>query len=351
MNVGDGTTCSTCEGGGDADTLVNRTETRTTEEVLAVLNAAQTIAISGHVNPDGDALGSAMALRELLWAMGKEVDILLGHEAPPPELYAFLPNYDFIYESEYAKTPDLFIAVDASTAKRIGTTERLIHTAGTTLVIDHHANYEGFAEHYYGDTTAPATASLVWKIIKESSVEPTRAMAVYCYVGIMTDTGRFAFMNTDRTAFADATEMIDLGVDAAELSQQIYQNKCLPAMRLEALVVDRIKFSGGHNEVICSYILRDDLTALGLTRDNTEQIPTILRSVRGVEVAVLFRDEGEEGVRVNLRSRGAYNVGAFACALGGGGHAGAAGVTLAMPLEEAMAYVTNKLVEELSASN
>ena len=329
---------------GGADTYY---ESMPVEEVLALMDAAQTIAISGHVNPDGDALGSALALRDLLEAMGKKVDILLGQESPALELYAFLPDYTFVHASDYSEIPDLFIVVDASTSKRLSAAECFLQTAGDTLVIDHHANYEGFAQHYFGDSTAPAAASLIWRIIKASGIEPTRNMATYCYVGIMTDTGRFAFTNTDRSAFIDATEMVDLGVDPAELSQLVYQSKSVPAMRLEALIIDRIKFAC-NNCVVYSYLLPDDLASLGLSRDDTETIPTLLRCIKDVEVAVLFRDEEEEGVRVNLRSRSAYNVGTFACELGGGGHAGAAGFTLAMPLGEAIPYVLDALLKDLA---
>ncbi|MDR2035955.1 MAG: bifunctional oligoribonuclease/PAP phosphatase NrnA [Coriobacteriales bacterium] len=314
-------------------------------DVLAIMEPAQTVAISGHVNPDGDALGSALALRDLLEAMGKEVTVLLGQDSPPPALYEFLPNYHFVQASEYDETPDLYIVVDASTAKRLGTAEKLIERAGDTLVIDHHARCESFAQHYYSNTTAPATATLIWEIIKASALEPTLNMATYCYVAIMTDTGRFAFRNTDRSAFIDATEMVDIGVNPAEISKLVYENKTVQIMRLEALIIDRLQFAFD-NRVVYTYLLLDDLTMLGLKRDDTEQIPTILRSIKGVEVAILFRDEGGEGVRVNLRSRGNYSVGNFAYALGGGGHAGAAGLTLALPLEESISTILDNLVKD-----
>jgi len=174
-------------------------------------------------------------------------------------------------------------------------------------------------------------------------------MATYCYVGIMTDTGRFAFRSTDRSAFVDATEIIDLGVSPSEMSQLVYENKSMAEMRLEALVINRVQFSRA-GSVVYSYIHPDDLTTLGLKRDDTEQLPTILRSIKGVEIAILFRDEGDEGVRVNLRSRSLYNVGDFASHHGGGGHRGAAGLTLALPLDEAISYVLSHLLEDFPVS-
>jgi phosphoesterase RecJ-like protein len=317
-------------------------------EALEVIAAAQTIAIVGHVNPDGDALGSALALRDLLGVMGKKVTNLLGQDHAAPQLYAFLPDYEFVYASEYAEVPDLLIVVDAPTAKRLGTAQRLVVEARDTLVVDHHANYEGFAHHYLGDTTAPAAASLVWQLIKASGHTPSLNMATYCYIGIMTDTGRFGFRNTNRTAFDDAAEMCGLGVNPSLLSEQVYENKIIPALRLEGLAVERAQFSCG-GKVVYSYIRQDDLARLGLERDATEQLPSILRGIKGVEVAALFREEGTEGVRVNLRSRSSYDVGTFALLLGGGGHKGAAGLTLDMPLDDAISHIVNRLMNELPA--
>jgi len=317
------------------------------EEVLALLEASEQVAICGHINPDGDALGSALALRDLLKAMGKQVDVLLGQDSPAPELYEFLPDYEFSYASEYTKTPDLFVVVDCATVKRLGNAERLIEVAENTLVIDHHTSFQGFDCYYFGNDVAPATATLIWKLIKASRVQPTLNMAKYCYVGIMTDTGRFAFRSTDRSAFADAIDMVDLGVSPSEMSQLVYESKSMAMMRLEALVINRVQFGCG-GSVVYSYIEQDDLNSLGLGRDDTEQLPTILRSIKGVEIALLFRDEQDEGVRVNLRSRSAFNVGDFASTHGGGGHRGAAGLTLHMTLDEAISYTLGHIVKDFT---
>ena len=317
------------------------------EEVLALLEASQVVAITGHINPDGDAVGSALAMRDLLKAMGKQADVLLGQDHLAPELYSFLPEYEFSYASEYTKTPDLFIVVDCATNKRLGSAERILDATKNTLVIDHHTSFQGFSRYYFGNDEAPATASLVWQLIKGSRIEPTLNMASYCYVGIMTDTGRFAFKSTDRSAFLDAVEMVDLGVSPSEMSQLVYENKSMAAMRLEALIINRIQFAC-EGSIVYSFILPDDLKSLGLKRDDTEQLPTILRSIKGVEIAMLFRDEKEEGVRVNLRSRSKFNVGDFALSHGGGGHRGAAGLTLSLPLEEAISYTLSHIMEEFS---
>ena len=326
----------------------NRLRCLSPEEAVAVIDKAQSIAIAGHINPDGDSLGSSLALLELLKAMGKDAVVLLGQDTPAPELYQFLPNYEFIFAGEYKETPDLFIAVDSSTATRLGASERLLTVARDTLVVDHHANYEGYAQHYIGDEHAPATASVIWKIIKASGVAPTLNMASCCYVALMTDTGRFAFRNTNHSAFADAAEMVNLGVDPAAINEMVYANKSFEVMRLEALLVDRMQVVGTGN-IAYSFLSKNDLDERGIKRDQTEELPAIIRSLKGVEVSALFRDEGDGDIRVSLRARDNYNVGEFAREFGGGGHAGAAGLTLKMPLEEAIGRVVNKLTADLLA--
>ena len=314
-------------------------------EVLEVIDAAQSIAIAGHVNPDGDSIGSAFALRYMLRAMGKEAVVLLGQETKPPELYAFLPKYEYTYAHLYTEKPDLFITVDTPSPKRLGTAEFLIHEAKKVLAIDHHRNYEEFADYYLGDPTAPAAASLIWRIIQASRVEPTLNMATYCFVGIVTDTGRFAYRNTDHLTFIDAAEMVELGVNPSWVCENIYENKSVEAMQIEALVLSRLQFACD-GLISYSYLYEKELNAVGLGKDATEELPSLLRSIKGVEISVLFRSQESGEVRVSLRSRKYFDVGALANRYGGGGHAGAAGCTLEMCLEEAMPMLINQLSEE-----
>ena len=318
----------------------------TATQVLKLCRSANSIAIAGHVNPDGDSLGSSLALAELLRSLGKSCDLLLGQDLPAPQLYAFLPGYDFIAAASYQKVPDLFIAVDSGTINRLGTAQAVFERSAQTLVIDHHANYENFADFYHGDPQAAAAGDLIWQLIRASGVAPTPTMALYCYVAILTDTGRFSFENTNSQALASAKEMVDLGVDPAFVARQIYENKPVAALQLEARLVQRMRFAQ-KGALVYSYVSDSDLSELKISRDATEGLPTILRSIQGVKVAALFREE-KDGVRVNLRSRNGIDVGALATSFGGGGHATAAGLTLEMPLAEARDLVVPKLERLLS---
>jgi phosphoesterase RecJ-like protein len=310
--------------------------------VVDLIKAANTIAISGHVNPDGDALGSTLGMTALCRALGKNATALLAQDRPAPELYEFLPDYNFTAASQYTDTPDLFIAVDSPSGKRIESSLEVMQRAKTTLVVDHHPNYEPYATYYFGDETAPAAGTLVWQIIKAGGITPTKAMAEYCYVAVMTDTGRFSFSNTNHQAFVDAAQMIDLGVNPAYVSRMVYENKSLEAMKLEALLISRIKFLAS-GELVYSYIYDKDMRDLGVARDATEGLPAILRAIKGVQVAALFREE-DNGVRVNLRSNSGFDVGELAVKFGGGGHAAAAGISLEMSLDDALEHIVPKLV-------
>ncbi|MDR2492239.1 MAG: DHH family phosphoesterase [Coriobacteriales bacterium] len=311
-------------------------------QVLELLDGVKTVAICGHVNPDGDALGSALALTALLRDRGCDVACLLAQDRPAPQLYTFLEGYDFLPAYSYDISPDLFVAVDLPCAERLGDGARVLARARRSLCVDHHPGYTGFADDYYGDVSAAATASLVWGVIVASGMSPTKSMASCCYIGVMTDTGRFSFQNTNERAFRDAAEMVACGVDPTFMSQHVYENKSLAVVQLESRLISRMQFSH-NNTVVCSWINDADFTELGLDRSDTEGLPTILRSIAGVQLAALLRVE-DDVVRVNLRSRGMTDVSDVARRFGGGGHRAAAGMTLQMTLEEAQATVLAALV-------
>jgi phosphoesterase RecJ-like protein len=316
------------------------TESLTTGEALAYLDTPRTVAICGHVNPDGDSLGSALALAALLRAKGHRVTLLLAKGRTAPELYGFLRGYDFVPAADYTEVPELFIAVDLPNGERLGDAQAVFERAGDTLVIDHHPDYTGFAKHYLGDTAASATGLIVWRLITASSVPITREMAEYCYVALITDTGRFSFQNTTAEAFAAASGMIAAGVDPADVSTRVYDSKSLASLRLDARLISRIGYAAD-GRVAWSWVTEDDFRELEVARDETEGLPTILRSVKGTEVAILLREESGR-VRVNLRAKTGCDVGEFARRFDGGGHKAAAGFTLEATLEEAKALILNE---------
>jgi phosphoesterase RecJ-like protein len=315
-------------------------ERMTIDATLSFLNEPREVIICGHMNPDGDSLGSALALTALLRAKGHTVTNLLAKGTKPPALYTFLKGYDFMPAAVCTATPDLFIAVDLPNRDRLGDARAVLDRALDSLTIDHHPDYTGFCNHYLGTTDAAATGLLIWQLITSSGVPITREMAEYCYVALITDTGRFSFQNTNAEAFVAAGEMIAAGVDPAYMSMKVYDSKSLAALQLDARLISRIACICG-GRVVYSWVTEDDFRELGVSRDETEGLPTILRSMKGAEVAMLLREESGQ-VRVNLRAREGYDVGEFARRFGGGGHRAAAGFTLAMTLDEAKGKILRK---------
>ena len=311
--------------------------TASADEILTLLAEPREIAICGHVNPDGDALGSALALEAFLRAKGHRVTNLLAKGDKAPDLYDFFKNYRFTPAAEYSLTPDLFIAIDVPNIERLGDAIPIFERAAETLVIDHHPDYSGFGDHYYGDQNASATGILIWRLITKSDVPATLELAEYCYVALITDTGRFSFQNTTAEAFSAASEMVAIGVNPSEASKLAFDSLSLGSLQLDARLISRIAYAVD-GRLVYSWVTEADFKELHISRDETEGLPTILRSVKGAEISALLREE-DNRVRVNLRAKGTCDVGELARRFGGGGHQAAAGFTLLGSLEEAKALI------------
>lgn len=311
------------------------------DEALKLLERPREVAICGHVNPDGDSLGSSLALAAFLRAKGHRVTNLLARNENAPDLYRFFKHYDFTPASQYELTPDLFISLDLPVKERLGDAVGVFDRAHESLAIDHHPDYGKFATYYYGDYGASATGILVWQLIMAGDVPITQEMAEYCYVALITDTGRFSFQNTTTEAFKAAGEMVAHGVNPSQMTTLVYDSVSLNALQLDARLISRISFAA-EGRFVFSWVTEQDFKELELTRDESEGLPTILRSVKGAEVAALLREEGGR-IRVNLRAKGCCDVGALARQFGGGGHQAAAGFTLKTSLDEAKALIVGEV--------
>jgi phosphoesterase RecJ-like protein len=314
-------------------------------QTLDLLQGPGEAVVCGHVNPDGDALGSNLALAALLRLRGYHVTSLLAQAAPAPEIYGFLEDYEFIPAAEYTGIPDLFVAVDSPNAERLGDAQAVLARSKHSLCIDHHPDYNGFAEAYLGDAKAAATGVIVWRLFAASGAAICKTVAEYAYVALVTDTGRFAFQNTNAEAFTAASEMISAGVEPSWINLMVYDQKPLAALELDARLISRIRFAD-NGRVVYSWVEEKDFAELGLKRDESEGLPTILRSIKGPEIAILLRQEGQD-TRVNMRAKGNCDVGEIARKFGGGGHKAAAGFTVEKPLDETL----EKLLQGASGLN
>lgn len=289
------------------------------------LRHAGSVAVGTHVNPDGDGIGSVLGLTLALRAAGISAAPTLADGTSPPQTYAFLPGFALFVESAEIKQPDAFVALDTTSLSRLGDAERLASGARELIVIDHHVDNDLFGTVNLVDPAASATAQLVWRFVEYLDIPRTSEIALCCYTGMMTDTGRFAYKNTNARALRDAADMIEAGVEPSEVARLVYQERSQAALMLEARVLSRLTLVN-NDRVAYSWCTNEDFLDTGLSPTDNEELPDTVRRIRGVDVAILLRVIGDE-VRANLRAKTSFDVAAVARVFGGGGHPSAAGFT------------------------
>ncbi|MDO4533179.1 MAG: DHH family phosphoesterase [Coriobacteriia bacterium] len=315
----------------------------TAKQMAEALDACESFVISGHVNPDGDCLGSALALMHALRARGKQVDVLLVEDTPVEYGLRFLPGFEDLLPAErYTGTPEAFVYVDVSVRSRIGCGAVIADARPKRFAIDHHANTEHVAELNYLDPDAASCSILVWEVIRELGVPLTPDIALCAYTGLMTDTGRFQYQNTDGRAFRAAAEMVAAGAQPSLAGREFYQNRSFASLQLEQRMISGMEILHD-GEIAFSVVTLDDFAACHAENADAESLIDTLRSVRGVRVACLLK-ERNGFVRGSLRAKDDdTDVAEIARMLGGGGHKAAAGFTLEIPLAEAISLVKDKL--------
>jgi len=296
------------------------------------LRHASSVVLCAHVRPDGDAIGSVLALTLALRAAGVPAVPTLANDRGPSVTYEFLPGFSLYTPVAELEQPQVFVALDTPSFERLGIAEQLARDAETLIVVDHHPDNAQFGQVNVVDPTAAATSQLVWRIIEALELYPSAEMALCCYVALMTDTGRFQYDNTTATAFRDAAAMLDAGVDPAEASRLIYQERSAASLALEARLLSRLEIANG-GKVAWAWLSDEDFVVTGALAEEAEHLPDAVRVIGGIEVAVLLRVIGNE-VRGNLRAKTGADVGSVARALGGGGHKAAAGFTYVGSLDE-----------------
>lgn len=307
--------------------------------IAEVLRGAESFAVCGHVGPDGDCLGSQLAVYHALRALGKNVTCLLAKADPIETGLLFLPGVDdMVVAADYDGKPDVFVALDVPTAERIGDDAAAVQAAcPVTVTIDHHASETTMSAYTYVDPDAAATAMLVWELAALLGVERTPEIATCAYTGLVTDTGRFQFQNTDKAAFASALEMVAAGADPAAVAREVFQNRSVASLELERIMLSRMRSSFG-GAYVSSYLTRADFDEVGAVKTDAEPLINTIRAITGVRVACILREEPEH-IRGSFRAKDDTDVAAIANTMGGGGHRAAAGFTLREPLDQAIKRV------------
>jgi bifunctional oligoribonuclease and PAP phosphatase NrnA len=309
------------------------------------LNNCQKVLLASHANPDGDAIGSLLALG--LYLAGMEKAVTLYNESPIPAVYRFLPAVDRVTmrldgEIDY----DTIIILDCGGIQRIGEAGSRLNRMPLIINIDHHATNTGFGHIRRIDTEACATAEIVYQIIKEMGGVITADIASSIYTGILTDTGSFRFSNTNQAAFAICEEMIELGVNPYQIAQHVYGTYSLGRIKLLNLALDSIELSR-NGRLSLMTVTREMLDETGTQPQDADGMINYARGIEDVKVAVLIQENLNGGdaathpdqYHVSLRSDGTVDVGALAAAFGGGGHTSAAGFNIIKSLTDLKRHI------------
>ena len=314
-------------------------ENATFEQIGDLLRRHESFVILSHVRPDGDAIGSQLALGFALEAAGKRVRLI--NEDGLPDNLMFLPGSHRI-ESPPADPVDaeVAIALDTATKPRLG--DAALHAASAADVwinIDHHVSNPRYGDFNYIDATSPATGQILYDLITALDLPFPDETRDAIYVAVSTDTGSFQYPSTTAKTYEMAADLIRRGLDVGKINELTYDNHPFRRVELMRALLNTLELS--NCGVVANWMLRDrtriDLT---LRPEDSEGLIDIIRAIRGVQVAVFFEELPDGKVRVSMRSKDRrLDVCKIALEFGGGGHALAAGIRMAGPLEEAKAQV------------
>jgi phosphoesterase RecJ-like protein len=303
--------------------------------------------VTSHTNPDGDAIGSEIGLAHFLRARGKQVLIMNSTETP--EVLGFLdPEEEIrIYgEPGWQKlldNVDAAFIVDVNNWEHIGHLGRALQArAFPRACIDHHQiSHEDFADHIVSDTSAAATGILILEMIRDAGAPLTLAMADALFAAIITDTGTFRFSNTDARALRAAADLCDAGCNAFEMYRKVFGSKTWGAGRMLGPVLTTLESAAGGRLAWIS-ATTEMVNNAGATHDDMDGFADLVRSIKGVELVIFFKETSEGEIKVSLRSNGKVDAHAIAKHFGGGGHIMASGMRVPGTLQHAIDLVTRE---------
>ena len=296
------------------------------------LENATSVLIGTHLNPDGDALGSALATSLYLDKIGIENEVIC-HHAPPHNL-KFLPGAARIHQVPKREKYDLGIVLDLDSIERLGTTGEYFAGCQRLVVIDHHIPHEKPGDLRIIDTSAPATAVILTRLLIELGANITPDIATCLITGIVTDTGSFRFRNTSPESLSLASYLLERGGALTQVQEEIFQSKTLGSARLLGRALEGMQLACD-NQIAWATISADDFETMNATDVDTEGFVNELLFITSVQMAAILREPNRGRIRCSLRSRGDYDVASVARLFGGGGHKNAAGCTIEGSLQEA----------------
>ena len=310
----------------------------TLDNILEEINKAESIVILTHENPDGDAIGSGLALYNALKQIGKNPDIIIPEY---PRTFEFLPGSNEIKKKSNVEEYDLAISVDCATIKMLNGFANYFENAKVKVSIDHHSTNTMFGDLNYVSPDAPACAQILLVVFEYFKIEVTKDIGTCILTGIITDTGGFKYSGVTSETFEFVAWLLEKGINVSKIYRKVLQTKTRANFELNRIATNRLEFFEG-GKVAFTYITKEDEERVNAESGDHEGIVETGRDIEGVEVSIFIR-QTDKGCKVSMRSNEYVNVSDVCLLLGGGGHIRAAGATMQCTIEQAKEKILRQI--------
>ena len=310
----------------------------TLDNILEEINKAESIVILTHENPDGDAIGTGLALYHSLKQMGKNPDIIIPAY---PRNFGFLPGTSEIKKESNIEKYDLAIAVDCATIKMLNGFASYFEDAKVKISIDHHSTNTMFGDFNYVNPNAPACSQVLMVVLDYFNIDITKEIGTCALTGIITDTGGFGYSGVTSETFEIVADLLDKGIDISKIYKRVMQTRTMANFELTKIAANRLEFFE-NGKIAYTYITKQELESVNAEQGDYDGIVSLGRNIEGVEVSIFIR-ETENGCKISVRSNEYVNVSDVCLLLGGGGHVHAAGASMQCTIEQAKEKILRHL--------
>ena len=315
------------------------------KSLLKAIRNHNRLLLTTHRNPDGDAVGSCLALALALKAQGKVA--LVAVKSPFPEMYGFLPGRELFHDESILGTEpwEIILCLDAADSERLTISWEAIKPKPLVLNIDHHGSNTLFGDGNWVDAQAASTGTMVVRLLNALGWAVDKDMAINLYTALITDTGNFEYSNTDGESFSIAEQLLATGIEAHKISENIFHSVPPRRLKLHGCAFQRLQ-SEFEGELIWTWLEQKDFDESEALAEDTEGISDALQTLQGMRMALFFRQKLDGNIKVSFRSKEEYDVKALAQTWGGGGHERASGCDINnLSLEEALQMVLEQARE------
>ncbi len=301
-----------------------------------------------HIMPDGDTIGSSAALAHFLHQMGKQAVVLV--EDVVPANLRLIPRDLFVEKDEFVEPADGYvaIAVDSSDIGRMGDRIAMLPNCGLLAVIDHHRTNTRFGDINYVDEHASSTGEIIFELAGEFGFTLDTIAATALYIALSTDTGGFRYDNTTAKTMQIASTLMSAGIDTHAVNTELYQNQPMNKVMLLMHALENMRLVA-HDRVALVPITAEMMKSHRAIYEDTDGISEYIRSIQGIEVVALFKELGENSIKVSMRSKFDFDVSELSVRYGGGGHRRAAGCSLKMSMNQAMTEFEKAILEQMGS--